>query len=131
MIHRALFGSLERFCGILIEHFAGRFPLWLSPVQAVITTITDSANDYAQRIKDIADSKGLRVETDLRNEKISYKIREHSAAKIPIIIIVGSSEASENTITIRRLGVKNQEQIELVEGLDRLAKEALSPLDRG
>ena len=131
MIHRALFGSLERFCGILIEHFAGRFPLWLSPVQAVITTITDSANDYAQRIKDIADSKGLRVETDLRNEKISYKIREHSAAKIPIIIIVGSSEASENTITIRRLGEKDQEQIELDEGLDRLAKEALSPLDRG
>ena len=131
MIHRALFGSLERFCGILIEHFAGRFPLWLSPVQAVITTITDSANDYAQRIKDIADRKGLRVETDLRNEKISYKIREHSAAKIPIIIVVGSREASENTITIRRLGEKDQEQIELDEGLDRLAKEALSPLDRG
>ena len=131
MIHRALFGSLERFCGILIEHFAGRFPLWLSPVQAVITTITDSANDYAQRIKDIADRKGLRVETDLRNEKISYKIREHSAAKIPIIIVVGSREASENTITIRRLGEKDQEQIELDEGLARLAKEALSPLDRG
>ena len=131
MIHRALFGSLERFCGILIEHFAGRFPLWLSPVQAVITTITDSANDYAQRIKDIADRKGLRVETDLRNEKISYKIREHSAAKIPVIIVVGSREASENTITIRRLGEKDQEQIELDEGLDRLAKEALSPLDRG
>ncbi len=108
MLHRAMFGSLERFTGILIEHFAGHMPLWLSPVQAVIATITEEADDYATQLIAEARRMGLRVEGDLRNEKINYKVREHSLAKIPVLLVVGRKEAAERTVSMRRLGSPNQ-----------------------
>ena len=104
MLHRAMFGSLERFTGILIEHYAGHFPLWLSPVQAVVATITSDADDYAREVAAAARRAGLRVEADLRNEKINYKVREHSLAKVPALLVVGKKEAAERTVSIRRLG---------------------------
>jgi threonyl-tRNA synthetase len=131
LIHRALFGSLERFCGILIEHHAGHLPLWLSPVQAVIATITDEADDYANEVQAAAAAAGLRVESDLRNEKISYKVREHSVSKIPVILVVGKREAEEQTVAIRRLGGKAQEVLPLADAMAALRGEGLSPLDRG
>ncbi|MBX3705614.1 MAG: threonine--tRNA ligase [Pseudomonadales bacterium] len=130
MIHRALFGSLERFCGILIEHFAGHFPLWLAPLQVVVATITDDADDYAREVQDAARRLGLRVESDLRNEKISYKVREHSVTKVPVLLVVGKREAETRTVAIRRLGGKAQEVLGLDEALAALAAEARSPLDR-
>ncbi len=108
MLHRAMFGSLERFTGVLIEHFAGHMPLWLSPVQAVIATITEEADDYATQLIAEARRMGLRVEGDLRNEKINYKVREHSLAKIPVLLVVGRKEAAERTVSMRRLGSPNQ-----------------------
>ncbi|HMK90936.1 MAG TPA: threonine--tRNA ligase, partial [Methylocystis sp.] len=108
MIHRAMFGSLERFTGILIEHHAGHLPLWLSPLQAVICTITQEADDYAREIAASARRRGLNVETDLRNEKISYKVREHSLTKIPVLLIAGKKEAAERKVSIRRLGSPEQ-----------------------
>src|SRR6266550_2103455 len=104
MIHRAMFGSLERFIGILIEHFAGHLPLWLAPIQAVVCTITSDADDYAAAVLAAAQRMGLRVETDTRNEKINYKVREHSLAKIPALLVVGRKEAADRTVSIRRLG---------------------------
>jgi threonyl-tRNA synthetase len=129
MIHRALFGSLERFCGILIEHYAGHLPLWLAPLQAVIATITDEADEYAQSVMSAARAAGLRVEADLRNEKISYKVREHSVTKVPVMLVVGKREAEEGTVAIRRLGGKAQEVLPLDAALAALSDEALSPLD--
>ncbi len=129
MIHRALFGSVERFCGILIEHFAGRLPFWLSPIQIVIASITDEANDYAQLVKERLLASGLRAELDLRNEKISYKVREHSVAKIPVILVVGKREAEELTVAVRRLGGKEQDVISLNEAVLQFGKEGLSPLE--
>jgi threonyl-tRNA synthetase len=129
MIHRALFGSLERFCGILIEHYAGHLPLWLAPLQAVIATITDEADEYAQSVMAAARAAGLRVEADLRNEKISYKVREHSVTKVPVMLVVGKREAEEGTVAIRRLGGKAQEVLPLDAALAALSDEALSPLD--
>jgi len=130
MIHRALFGSLERFCGILIEHYAGHFPLWLAPEQIVVATITDDADDYAQKVLDAARARGLRADLDLRNEKISYKVREHSVTKIPVILVVGKREAEEGTVAVRRLGGKAQEVMALDEALAALTEEARSPLHR-
>ncbi|MFP6814691.1 MAG: threonine--tRNA ligase, partial [Pseudomonadales bacterium] len=130
LIHRAFFGSLERFCGILIEHHAGHLPLWLSPVQAVVATITDAADDYANTVRAAAHAAGLRVESDLRNEKISYKVREHSVGKIPVILVVGNREAEEGTVAVRRLGSKASEVMPLEDALSALRLEALSPLDR-
>ncbi len=130
MIHRALFGSLERFCGILIEHYAGHFPLWLAPEQIVVATITDEADGYAERVLAAARAKGLRADVDLRNEKISYKVREHSVTKIPVILVVGKREAEEGTVAVRRLGGKAQEVMKLEDAVDALAEEARSPLDR-
>ena len=104
MLHRAMFGSLERFTGILIEHYAGHLPLWLSPLQAVVATITEDADDYAREVIAAAQRAGLRVEGDLRNEKINYKVREHSLAKVPVLLVVGRKEAAERTVSIRRLG---------------------------
>ncbi len=130
MIHRALFGSLERFCGILIEHFAGHFPLWLAPLQIVVATITDEADEYAREVHAAATRKGLRVELDLRNEKISYKVREHSVTKVPVMLVVGKREADERTVAIRRLGGKAQEVLGLDDALAALANEARSPLER-
>src|SRR5947199_581914 len=102
MLHRAMFGSLERFTGILIEHYAGHFPLWLAPLQAVVCTITSEANDYARAVLGVAERAGLRAEADLRNEKITYKVREHSVAKIPVLLVVGKKEAMDDTVSIRR-----------------------------
>ncbi len=130
MIHRALFGSLERFCGILIEHHAGHFPLWLAPQQIVVATITDEANDYAREVQATLTAAGLRSELDLRNEKISYKVREHSVTKIPAILVVGKREAEERTVAIRRLGGKSQDVRTLDDAVTALAEEARSPLER-
>ena len=129
MIHRALFGSLERFCGILIEHFAGRLPFWLSPTQIVVASITDEASDYAQKVKDQLAEAGLRVELDLRNEKISYKVREHSVTKVPVILVVGKREAEDSTVAIRRLGGKEQEVVGLGEALESFRLEGRSPVE--
>ena len=106
MLHRALFGSLERFAGILIENYAGRLPPWLSPVQAVVTNITNETDEYARRVLAALKAEGLRAELDLRNEKINYKIREHSVGKVPVILVVGAREAAEGTVAMRRLGVR-------------------------
>ncbi len=129
MIHRALFGSLERFCGILIEHHAGHFPLWLAPQQIVVATITDEANDYASEVQATLTRAGLRSELDLRNEKISYKVREHSVTKIPAILVVGKREAEERTVAIRRLGGKTQDVKSLDEAVAALVEEARTPLE--
>ncbi|MFT0859875.1 threonine--tRNA ligase [Ancylobacter sp. G4_0304] len=127
MIHRAICGSMERFTGILIEHFAGHFPLWLAPTQAVVATITSEGDDYAQEIVALAKKAGLRVESDLRNEKINYKVREHSLAKVPALIVVGRKEAAERTVSIRRLGSPNQTTLSLDEALASLVEEARAP----
>ena len=127
MLHRAMFGSLERFTGILIEHFAGHMPLWLSPVQAVVATITEEADDYALQIAAEARRMGLRVEVDLRNEKINYKVREHSLAKVPVLLVVGRKEAAERTVSVRRLGSPNQTGGAADAVLAALVEEAVAP----
>jgi threonyl-tRNA synthetase len=127
MLHRAMFGSLERFTGILIEHFAGHLPLWLNPLQVVVATITDDANAYAQDVIAAARRAGLRVEGDLRNEKINYKVREHSLAKVPVMLVVGRKEAAERTVSIRRLGKEGQQVMPLDTALAMLADEAVPP----
>jgi len=128
MLHRALFGSLERFTGILIEHYAGRMPLWLAPVQAVVTTITSDADPYAQDVMAALKRAGIRAELDIRNEKINYKIREHSHKKVPVILVVGKREADEGTVAMRRLGGKDQEILALKEAIDILTIETKGPL---
>ncbi len=130
MLHRAILGSFERFIGILIEHYAGRFPLWLAPTQAVVATITQDADAYAAEVLDVFRAAGLRAEADLRNEKINYKIREHSHAKVPAIFVVGGREAEDRTVAVRRLGGKDQEILALDEAVARLSREAVSPADR-
>ena len=127
MLHRAMFGSLERFTGILIEHYAGHLPLWLSPVQAVVATITSDADDYAREVVAAARRLGLRVEPDLRNEKINYKVREHSLAKVPALLVVGKKEAAERAVSIRRLGSEKQQVMPLDAALKALADEAVPP----
>jgi threonyl-tRNA synthetase len=127
MLHRAMFGSLERFTGILIEHYAGHLPLWLAPVQAVIATITSDADDFAREAITSARRLGLRVDSDLRNEKINYKVREHSLAKVPAILVVGRKEAAERTVSVRRLGKDSQQVMPLDAALKALADEAIPP----
>jgi threonyl-tRNA synthetase len=127
MLHRAMFGSLERFTGIMIEHYAGHLPLWLSPLQAVVATITSDADDYAREAIAAAQRLGLRVEGDLRNEKINYKVREHSLAKVPVLLVVGKKEAAERTVSIRRLGKEQQQVMGLDAALAALAQEAVPP----
>jgi threonyl-tRNA synthetase len=127
MLHRAMFGSMERFTGILIEHYAGHLPLWLSPVQAVVATITSDADDYAREVVAQARRQGLRVEADLRNEKINYKVREHSLAKVPVLLVVGKNEAAGRSVSIRRLGREGQQVTELDAALAALADEAIAP----
>jgi threonyl-tRNA synthetase len=131
MLHRAMFGSLERFTGILLEHYAGHLPLWLSPLQIVVATITQEADDYALEVIAEARKLGLRVEGDLRNEKITYKVREHSLAKVPALLVLGRKEAAERTVSIRRLGSSDQTSAGLAEALAALAKEATPPDLRG
>ncbi|MGA7001421.1 MAG: threonine--tRNA ligase [Pseudolabrys sp.] len=127
MLHRAMFGSLERFTGILIEHYAGHLPLWLSPVQAVVATITSDADGFAREVIETARKHGLRVEDDLRNEKINYKVREHSLAKVPVLLVVGKKEAAERTVSIRRLGKEDQQVMSLDAALKALTEEAVPP----
>ena len=123
MLHRAIFGSLERFIGILIEHHAGNLPLWLAPTQVKVLTITSDADDYAAKVADDLWAAGLRAETDLRNEKISYKVREHSVEKVPVLLAVGQREVDENTVALRRLGSKNQRVLPFADALDELRNE--------
>lgn len=127
MIHRAICGSMERFLGILIENYAGHFPLWFAPVQAVVATITSDADDYAKKVHRDLIRAGLRVEIDLRNEKINYKVREHSLAKVPVILVCGKREAEEGTVNVRRLGVKDQISMSLADALTALQQEAEPP----
>ncbi len=127
MLHRAILGSLERFIGVLIEHYAGKFPLWLAPTQVVVATITSDADAYAGRVTEELEQAGLRVEADLRNEKINYKVREHSHAKIPVILVLGKQEAEKETVALRRLGGEKQEFLALNEAVNRLASEAVVP----
>ena len=127
MLHRAILGSLERFTGVLIEHYAGRFPLWLAPVQLVVTTITSAADDYAREAAAAFRAAGLRVDLDVRSEKINYKVREHSHAKVPVIAVVGAKEADEKAVSLRRLGSNNQETMSLADAAAALAREALAP----
>jgi threonyl-tRNA synthetase len=127
MIHRAMFGSLERFTGILIEHHAGHLPLWLAPTQAVVATIVSDADAYAETVLDRLKEAGLRAEADLRNEKINYKVREHSVAKVPVMLVVGKREAEEGTVSVRRLGSQQQEVMTLDKALAMLLDEAVPP----
>jgi threonyl-tRNA synthetase len=127
MLHRALLGSMERFVGVLIEHYAGHLPLWLAPLQAVVATITSDADGFAGQVQAALSAAGLRAETDLRNEKINYKVREHSLAKVPVILVVGKKEAAEGTVAVRRLGGEKQEVLALTEAVNRLRAEAAVP----
>ncbi len=127
MLHRAILGSFERFIGILIEHYAGKFPLWLAPVQAVVATITGDADDHAKKVLAALGGAGLRAELDVRNEKINYKVREHSLAKVPVMLVVGAKEAGDGTVAMRRLGGKAQEILALKEAVARLTEEAAGP----
>ncbi|KTT97856.1 threonine--tRNA ligase [Sphingomonas sanguinis] len=131
MLHRAIFGSYERFIGILIEHYAGRFPVWLAPVQAVVATIVSDADGYAEEAAAKLAAAGIRVETDLRNEKINYKVREHSVAKVPVLLVVGKREAEEGKAAVRRLGSQAQEIMTLDEAIAMLREEATPPDLRG
>ena len=127
MLHRAILGSLERFVGVLVENYAGRFPLWLAPTQAVVATIVSDADGFANEAVAALKAAGLRAEADTRNEKINYKVREHSLAHVPVLLVVGRREAEEKTVTIRRLGSEQQETIPLAEAVRRLSMEATPP----
>jgi threonyl-tRNA synthetase len=127
MLHRAIFGSMERFLGILIENFAGKLPLWLAPLQIVVATITDDSRAYGEEVAASFRAAGLRAETDLRNEKINYKVREHSLAKVPVLAVVGRREAEKHEVALRRLGGNEQEVLALDEALNRLKAEARPP----
>ncbi|MCA8907345.1 MAG: threonine--tRNA ligase [Rhodospirillaceae bacterium] len=130
MVHRAILGSVERFMGVMLEHYSGRLPLWLAPVQAVVATITNEADPYAEEVAALLRAKGLRVEADLRNEKINYKVREHSVARIPLLVVVGKREAEERTVALRRLGGSAQEILALDAAILTLVEEAAEP-DQG
>jgi threonyl-tRNA synthetase len=130
MLHRAILGSMERFIGVLIEHYAGKFPLWLAPVQAVIATVVSDADTYANETAAVLQAAGLRVETDLRNEKINYKVREHSLAKVPYLLVVGRREAENRTLMLRRLGSDAQESLALDAAVPILVQEAMPPDSR-
>ena len=127
MVHRAICGSLERFTGILIEHFEGKFPLWLAPIQGVVATITQEGDAYAQEVFAAARKLGLRMDIDLRNEKINYKVREHSLAKMPVMLVVGKKEAENREVSIRRLGSQDQTVMKLDDALKMLVEEAVPP----
>lgn len=128
MLHRAILGTFERFIGILIEHYAGRFPLWLAPVQAVVATIVSDANGYAEEVLGRLTAAGIRAEADIRNEKINYKVREHSVAKVPYLLVVGKREAEEGTVALRQLGQDGKQEVLSVDALvERLKREATAP----
>lgn len=123
MLHRAVLGSLERFIGILIEHYAGKFPTWLAPVQVVVATITEEANGFAEGLLQRLRQEGIRAEVDVRNEKISYKIREHSLQKIPYIFVVGKKEMAEDKVAIRQLGTEEQQVVSVSEAIHLLQQD--------
>jgi threonyl-tRNA synthetase len=127
MIHRAICGSMERFLGILTEHYAGHYPLWLAPMQVMVCTIVSDADEYAGKVLAACRQAGLRAQSDLRNEKINYKVREHSLTKVPVQLVVGKREAEEGTVSVRRLGGKDQEVMKLDAVLKALAEEAVPP----
>ena len=127
MLHRAILGSLERFTGVLIEHYAGKFPLWLAPVQAVVATIVNDVDGYAKEVAARLKLSGLRVESDLRNEKINYKVREHSLAKVPFILVAGRKEAEDGTLSVRRLGSEKSETMKVEDVIALMQKEAVPP----
>jgi len=128
MLHRAILGTFERFIGILIEHYAGKFPLWMAPVQAVVATIVSDADAYANDVAAKLEAAGIRVETDLRNEKINYKVREHSLAKVPLLLVVGKREAEEGTVALRRLGSdEHQKMMSVDEAAAMIREEAVPP----
>ena len=127
MIHRAICGSMERFLGILIEHFAGHFPLWLAPQQIMVCTITSDADAYAVEVAQKLKDAGLRADADLRNEKINYKVREHSVTKVPVILVVGKREMDEQAVNMRRLGSQDQKAMSFADALAALVKEATPP----
>ena len=131
MLHRAILGSYERFIGILIEHYAGRFPLWLAPVQAVVATIVSDADAYATEVVAALKAAGIRVESDLRNEKINYKVREHSLAKVPHLLVVGGREAEQRSVAIRTLGSDGQQIMSLDDAIAMLRAGAMPPDLRG
>ena len=127
MLHRALFGSIEPFLGILIENHAGKLPLWLSPEQVVVASIVSDFDDYAEEVARKLKAAGIYAKTDLRNEKINYKIREHSVAKIPVIAVVGAKEKENGTVTVRRIGSDKQEVMKLDDFISALTEEAKMP----
>jgi threonyl-tRNA synthetase len=127
MLHRAMLGSIERFVGVMIEHYAGRLPLWLAPVQTVVATITSDAEPYAREVANALAKAGIRTDLDVRNEKINLKVREHSLTKIPAIVVVGRREAEERTVAIRRLGGNDQEVLALDAAVAHLMHEGRSP----
>jgi threonyl-tRNA synthetase len=127
MLHRAILGSFERFLGVLIEHYAGRFPVWLAPVQAVVATIVSDADAYAEEVAQAMRKAGLTVELDLSNQKINAKVREHSVAHVPVLVVVGRKEAEQRTVALRRLGGSTQEVLPLEAAVRQLADEAMPP----
>ena len=128
MLHRAILGSLERFIGMMIEHYAGKMPMWLAPTQVVVATIVSEADDYAQKLVDKLRAGGIRAELDARNEKINYKVREHSVQKVPLMFVVGKREAEEGTVAMRTLGEQQQEFLSLDEAIAKL-KAGVTPPD--
>jgi len=127
MIHRAVFGSMERFVGILLENTAGHLPLWLAPIQVKVLTIVSDADAYAQEVVARLSGLGLRAEADLRNEKINYKVREHSLSKVPVMLVVGKREAQDQTVSVRRLGSPDSEVMPLARIAGVLEREAMAP----
>ena len=127
MVHRAICGSMERFLGILLENYAGHLPLWFAPVQVAVATITSDADDYALEVVEKLKAAGLQARADLRNEKINYKVREHSLAKVPVMLVCGRREAEEGTVNMRRLGSRDQQSMALGEAIAQLASEAVPP----
>jgi threonyl-tRNA synthetase len=127
MLHRAILGSLERFIGMLIEHYAGKMPMWLAPTQVVVATIVSEADDYARKLVDRLQAGGIRAELDARNEKINYKVREHSVQKVPLLFVVGKREAEEGTVSVRRLGTEGQKVVPANEAIVGLMAEAVPP----
>ena len=127
MLHRAILGSFERFIGILIEHHAGKFPLWLSPVQVCVATITSEADSYAEQVVEDLKAQGIRAILDTRNEKISYKVREHSVKKVPLIFVAGKRESDEQTVAIRRLGTQDQQVLSLNDAVQMVLDESKEP----
>jgi len=127
MLHRATLGSFERFIGILIEEHAGKLPFWIAPRQVVVASIVSDADEYVHEVVDALKAKGVRAEADIRNEKINYKVREHSVGKVPVILAIGMKEVAERTVSMRRLGDKHTKVLPLTEVVDSLAAEALAP----